>query len=923
MISAIDVIEWHKSQSNEAYSEDAIRWVLERWNNIQETDRPSLNQSMICSINKQINQISTGKRRLYGSAVLDITAYLSEHLQWEIPEKERKKLQDRENKWFENVRSQSENSERIYALHMNKLEELVKCHFSVDAASLAITLLFETAPVSITHLFYILTHPDVLNISDDSATIFFPVKGAKKGEVQQFARYKLSLLSFRLLENYFSGKKYPKNIRELRGTIQDYLSVSPFFLKISEIQQLRLIIQCHWQNSLPNFFMIDFCDPSNQFALPAERYRRIFVDENIKNRQMPIFGNTRSIIPDKIITRIELPHIALIKRYKKIGKNAVLQYIDTNSDIIWVEPNILPQLYYLYVAELIQYGGAKKNQLAISTLETYTNGHNYTNSNPLPLSVAMSEDGLNKWARDYYDNAESEVIRLHIFYFLRFVAEIELTDALDLEQFKAVQQPRNVDANLVTAKDLFNILNLLQDGTPEYYLQRLFSMIVVSLSFHACLRRGEILRLRLCDIRMDAPKSDLFHLKITNTVEGKTKNGLPRMVHVHLPAEQALLVRFVLKHKSASLYSEPLIGFSNEKYSSREVSYILPVTRAIKSCCGKNVRFHHLRHGGAFVLTNQMLTLFSDNSIDVPCPFLSLLLQRSFIETRFSYWIGNRPIENLNSIIALDEIANMLGHSQFSTTRMSYLHGHEWLNSYFSAIKQIYSKPMLRYLCRLKSGSNDISRRIKLLQDNNKSTPHHGSVELSCSRVTEMVLLSGNRLSRSGETKKAINSPQFLNIFVGGFVVTSSNFFDYLTKKYFDNLLEWEELNRIKLLIYSGLPPVSYKKVHLSLIKKWLGYFDDEKNAFLVLCNQCTANEYRILFLLPEFKIFTRKFMLFQNVKTSSSRQEDLIRSQFILKNETFSLDRVISGKTQLVIDVHSKKFSTLRLINLYREFYC
>ncbi len=931
MIRHTDVMNWFNSQIDKTPNVDAIRWVLDHWQEVHTTSEAKISSSMLIAINRKIKKISTGKQKLYRKSLAELISYLSENLQWSIPEKEKRVLQDAANKWFEDVRAQSASSDRLVSLHHKNLECIVKQLFEVNSAVLSVTLLLETAPITLPSIFYVITHPDVLEIGDGQATICYPVSLEDKEQQNQYARYKLSALSYRLLKDYFDIGNFPKNIRELRSSINKYLSSAPFYMENITDNQLLKMVTCYWQKQFPHFFVKDFINPSKQFSLPPSRYLATNqpLKKPVKIKSNALFNSIVSL-DINVGNKQKWPHKKLLKEYKKTGKKAILQQVEGEPQMVWSQDNILPQLYYLYVIELIKFGGVKADKLEISSIETYTSGDDYLNQHPLSFDNAISEDCVNSWANSFYENAESETVRLHLFYFLRFMAEQELTDALDINTFQSVHLPKNVDANLVTAQELDSIIKILLDCNPESKLQQLFCLVVVILSFHACLRRGEILRLRMCDIALNEPKGSLFRLTITRTYEGRPKNGKARVVHVELPPEQAKLLRLLLKIKDKAHHLDSLIGFSGELLSSRERQYILPVTRSIKFVCGQLARFHHLRHGGVFVLTNQLITLFCDVECTLSCRYLSELLQMSFIKKRFSYWLENRPIELINSVVALDQVGNMIGHSLFETTRNSYLHGHEWIVDYFTPAKQEYSKPMLRYLFALNIGSNDISRRIKLLaksEQTNISLSSGNNTILLCRRVNEMVVNNAGGLSwLSGEAIK-VEDTNFLKCWLVNLDQQSDASFDLITQYYLkplsgDLLLTWKELSQLKLLIYRNKPCLKYTKSIYKLINKLINNIDIENHSFEVKLTKRDALNYKSVFELPEFSMFKRQFTLFKNGKTTSAKKQLFIEDQFFIGKEKLIVEPLIRGKSKVQVKLELNNFLEEKLLNIYQKIF-
>lgn len=931
MIVYMEIDTWLSSRMDRKSNAISLKWVLAHWSDIQSASSAKLTTSMRTSINKKINKISTGKRREYKLAVLDIILYLSEGLQWSIPTPEKRVLQDEENKWYQSMRSESQSASHLNVIHQELLEDKVRSAFEVDSATIAISLLLETAPLSMASLFYILSHPDVLEVTEKYSNIYFPITLNVSDEINKYARYRLSPLCYRLLVNYYENINFPNSISELRTSIFNYLSFAPFYFQKITDQLLMKIVACHWDKKLPQFLLDDFINPNRQSAIKKERYFAINNTANKgvkKNNANSIFA-TSFKLSIKPIDNDKWPHKKLLAEHKKKGTKRLLEQLK-DDDVVWNQDNILPQLYYFFLLELIEFGGVKKSNLENSTMETYTNGLKYLKQNPLSFECAMNEDDLNAWARSFYDNVESDNVRVYILYFLKFMAEYELTDALDIDAFKSVHRPGNTDANFVTAKEFQHILSLLAKEIPENSLQKKFSMLAAILGFHAGLRRGEIIRLRVFDVMPVRPKGNLFRIYIKNTKEGRTKNGKSRIVYMQLPEYQSQLLWTLLDFKKNVAWDEPLLCFAGEKSSVREQHYLLPVTRAIKVVCGERGRLHLLRHSFAFVSTNQLLTKFASFENTSDCPYVRELLQLDFIDKKFSYWFEGRPIEYINSQLALDQISEQIGHSHFETTRKSYLHGHEWLCGYFLEPRKIYSKAMLRYILGLKAGSNDISRRInsllKNLPDCSQSNMHR-SASLLITRVNEMALNINNQLSWLKEDIYDSIELNWKNVLEMNEVNKSISFFDVLIKGYIEstsevNQISWQELSQIKLLLYRNNPPFHFTKPTLKLIKKWLINFNTDRNSFNVKCNQKIAAEYRKLFSLSEFKIFNCTFTLFKNKNTSSNKQEEFIRKAFFIRDEELSIEHIASGKSRLEVNLALKTFSIRKLIALYRNIF-
>lgn len=926
-ITPVNIFNWSKTQTFSDINACDVSWVLESWKELHNTSEAVLSQEMLKAINQRIKKVSTGKRRAYQKALSMIVQYLYEQLQWTVPEKQKRKIQDEANKWFESINVYSADAQKLSSLQQENMESLIKQRKEeIDVAAVAITLMLETVPLSLSHITFILNNPSSIQKQARYAILTFPISLKVEEENSQFACYKLSALSYRLLANYYQNNHRMITVKTLRAAIKQYLSAKPFYFEAVSEATLLKMVACHWQQILPHFFLQDFINPSRQFALQGEYEGRVKINCRAKAKNTSDIFNSTINLNITATNKEKWPHRKLLDDYKKRGKKAVLRCVKDES-ICWHPENIVPQLYYLYVIELIEFGGAKKDKLAISTIETYSGGEAYLAEHPLSYSDAIAEESLNNWAHSFYNNAKSSSAKLHIYYFLCFVAQHDLTDALDIDAFQSIYLPKRVDANLVTAKDLNGILTCLLSSTPESGLQQLFCLVVVILSYHGCLRRGEILRLRMMDIHINASKDKGFKLDITRTKEGRTKNGKSRRGHIELAEQQAELIHRLLTIKSGASPVEPLIGFAEEKISSRERQYILPVTRAIKTVCGEHVRFHHLRHGGAFVLTNQMLCLFTNKAKQVDCPYLSPLLSHEIVTKRFYYWHEGRQIDLLNSAVALDEVANMLGHSLFDTTRRSYLHGHDWLIDYFTVPVASYSKELLRFIFGVSSGSNDVSRRLILLTKNdqgNQQRVKQYKAVLKPERIEEMSVSRSKTLSWLNKNNKPFNESDWLTLWRNSLptlppstLVKLSNGFCKISNACYG--LNWQELSFLKQKIFNNRQSLVYKKPVMKLIRQYLERLDNPEYMLELELNQRTAAQFQTVFKLPEFLIFQKQFLL---LSLHSKAKEAFVKRHFCINGEKIMVIPVTSGKTKLQLKLEVSGFPIEKLIKIYRQIF-
>lgn len=475
---------------------------------------------------------------------------------------------------------------------------------------------------------------------------------------------------------------------QLVTSLEQYLGDTPFYRMPDSCQFaiIRKLALSYWASTVSPFLMRDLMYPESQFALPPTRFA--------STQQPPERSRTyhQSIYANPV-----LEHDQIVKTPNRTGKNRwehrhliaadVKDSVDDTqryNPAYWPDDNVLGPMLWCFTAELLRFGGVKKARLALSTVRVYT--HIEQHLPPLSKSQCLDDTALNSWVENVVENAPSPATRKHLVRFIRYAAQLPLTDAIDTDNLNASTEPVNVDADLVTPGELDAILARLDSEKPLCFSQWLFSRIAASLAFHGALRRGEILRLRVKDVVHYAHHQYVFRLTICATPEGQTKNRKRRTLYVALPSMEAQLLSWLLSLKRNSVWrTQPLLALANESLSQRALRYILPVTRAIKSVCGENTRFHHLRHGGALVLMRQGISLERQYYLPFSlCDgiYEATVYSQKFIKARFDYWLRAHD-KGLNTDLTLDEVLEMIGHSDYSTTRHHYLHGHDWLMMHY------------------------------------------------------------------------------------------------------------------------------------------------------------------------------------------------------------------------------------------------
>jgi hypothetical protein len=450
-------------------------------------------------------------------------------------------------------------------------------------------------------------------------------------------------------------------------------------------------------------------------------------------------------------------------------------------------------------------------------------------------------------------------------------------------------------------------------------LQRLNCYVAVVLAYHGMLRRGEILRLRWRDLipqEEKGPKEQQFKVEITKTAEGFTKSRRSRTVHLVLPEEQAKLVRLLIALKKELPSETPLIGYQHESISSRNLNYLLPITRAMKSICGPQARFHHLRHSGVHQFYLQLMHLFYDkpptaaqyDAWDVR------MLAHSVTEKRLRYWLEGRTLFQINTSLVFDEFIRQIGHENYTTTRWSYLHGLEWLTPIIQPVKNDISYPELRYLLGLQT-QTALPERLKKympetkdpgLRKNTLAIPEHDIREVLFGDKTENVNGSRTAILRLPIEDITLFEEQIKcsKTTISSFILNA--FFTQRTKLG----LRFNELNTLWHRWGKHQTSSLTRFEHAALTQLWqhqippVNNTQDEQTElrFAISCNKQWGAIYRMLFTQTELRLFDRRFTLELNRKTDPARQREILQTDFVISKESVVIRKHDPGNTHLIL---------------------
>ncbi|HCG6789362.1 TPA: site-specific integrase [Vibrio parahaemolyticus] len=715
------VAQFYAQQSLNHAPLDEISEILNKIDTYS-THTRALEQSELAAMNHDIHLIPSGRQSVLKQARDEVLLYLQQLCGWRLPETKTKQFIDHQHNSMVAIYQHSEIAHLIYRAYCQALPLHVMQRSDINVAWVAITLMVDVAPLPLHYWGERLMDPQPLEWVEGMLTI--RITHPKKlsyfddDEPASFTRYAIPPLAARVFTHWqthaplnTTAHKEKKLLDALNQWLVGYY---PDQRPLSALNWHRAL-QALWLHRyhLPPEVLNDFSDPLRHVSprshgiatLNRQQMEHIFAEHDLHSNEM------------------EGEHRAK-RSFRHWPHKALLKFIDGRCATRPAQPpfdrhNILPRLVYDYVEELHRLGGVKKGTLAASSITRYANVATDLVTHPLSYEVATQKNTLQAWANTVYGALRDEQSQWFMYRFFRFLTQQALTSELDLRVFDKPVRPTKVDALSLGAEDVHSLTTTLLSGGGSP-LQRLFSSVATLLGYYGGLRRGEVLRLRMKDIRCTTRKGAHFDVRITRTSEGGPKGGKPRWVYMVLPEAAAKLIRLVMSLKQTCKPKTPFLGFIGESKSSRERHYLKPISKALKAQFGKRARFHHLRHAGATLLYRQGLHLacgrFSEASRKgVEPPITTHLLAESMVNARFQYWLQGREFGQVNNALLFDEIGRQLGHQYYATTRLHYLHGMEWVTPFFVPQQRLYSRAELRYILGLSPLSNDVSRLLTSL----------------------------------------------------------------------------------------------------------------------------------------------------------------------------------------------------------------
>lgn len=235
----------------------------------------------------------------------------------------------------------------------------------------------------------------------------------------------------------------------------------------------------------------------------------------------------------------------------------------------------------------------------------------------------------------------------------------------------------SVNANVITPQHYKETLGLLWESREFDDRIECIRYLMTVLAFRMNMRRQEIRRLRLCDVRLT--RTQIF-VRVTDTEDGKVKSASGKRwlpAHDLFDDEEQQFLRKWYEFRSTETRARRALLFtenSNDiKLISRYKTFdaILKVLRKVTG--DSKIRFHSLRHSFATWL---LLSIEANRIPEVLDPRLNVFSPQGGIQqAKFKTILdGTQPTKKI-----LYQLALLMGHSTPSMTLLHYIHSCDWI----------------------------------------------------------------------------------------------------------------------------------------------------------------------------------------------------------------------------------------------------
>ncbi|WP_298441786.1 hypothetical protein [uncultured Ferrimonas sp.] len=944
MINALaqHILQFNRQSGAAPIEPASLIWLLNRWTQLPQQRRKTLTNEALREAKGLIEQ-HFSQHQSHQAALHAILAYLIHVLGWTVPTSVQKTLHQQEQQRFSALATQGH---RVAKLKI-ALAPILKGDTVSNRLDIGVTALYfltQIAPLPLRHLVSIINVPHAVAIIDgDTPIVYFELGRDLANGTAHAASYGVDLFGWQRLKQHHQQGDKSSEIR-LLAAINCTLSEAPLYFEPLSKHELTVLIQAYWHIAhgfdMPT--LRDWSHPELSAAIPRARLLKpALTTPNSKPARASIWSTPKVSHATGGNNTPKWPHKALLDSIRKRGKHNFDGLLEQSAPVIEAN-NVLPYVVYEQTKSLLIFGGKTKEKLAQSSIAIYTSLDGLLESHPLPLAACADEEAITAWAQRLTEAAENDSQRTHLSYLLRFMATFELTEALQLEQIESSTTSLSINPNRVSPLEFGKTIECLFETKSDSALITLFAVIGAILGFYGALRSGEVARLRMRDVRSMPGSKSTFQLIIGNTAEGKTKNRRRREVYLSLPESCAYWLRLLLVIKQGADADAPLIGFATEAVSTRISRYLAVVSKALQWVTQSDIRFHHLRHSGAQLLTEQVRLLRRGPS----APVSELNYDTASYDhayQRFSAHHQGESIEHLNDAVLFGLVGTMLGHSHHATTRKSYLHGHERMRLFLLPEKTLFEKWELRFVLGLAPGSNDLSRHLKKLQPNPdigvRQQRKNQAVELAPQALRAYVLRKHRQGTNSPAALlplKALNRLWLSTLIQQG----QRGFIDYL-------LLQLYRAQRQPSPNDTAAVPISWELINaafnhtgryqaLALTPKQRRWFSETLRQFTLTYQQgkgvvvkrwFNADSAAIDFVATltgnnTFGLLQARITLYANRKTQSNTLFNRLTKEVRLPHQLLPPRSLMNqGQSQIAIELSASHFPIKQLVSLYCDF--
>lgn len=937
-VTADSVVEYREDQGLNCEKHENIQWVCNALNSLNIKER-ALSQLHLKHITQKIRSVPTGRQRALSTALNQVLFYLKDICDWQLPETKESVFRDESMMWLLGILKKNQCASQCFSRYEQQRETFMNKRWHNMGWTLLV-LNFDVAPLHLSYWQKILADPSSIEFFEGQFTLkvphYKPVAAFSNDNIPSFTRYALPSFPLKVLQDFYRHCSVDNlTMKSLLNAINDWVNLAPYYSPPMNPTQWLQTFQAFWHHHyvVPPALLRDLSDPMRHVATLSMPKPYVFDAKKEKALYQAPLQQACYVkeYNDNTAKKTHWPHKALINYYKKASKKQRISIPPTTPD--WELENILPKLFFHFTEELFTEGGVKQKTLQPKSIERYTNF--YHNLSPLSFNDASEPEKLHKWAHREFERLDEQTTPWHLYNFLRSVSHQELTDHLDLSLFERPELPALVDSFRLDVSQVNSTVKRLLSSHNGNAMQRLFASVAVIFGYYGTMRRGEVLRLRLGDIRISDHNKQLFDIVITHTPEGRTKNGKTRIVSAFMPESAAKLIRILLKIKSGSCESLPLLGFKNESIHFRASHYIYPATQALKTLFGPKVRFHHLRHSGAELLYLQGLHLVYQRQGAHLADILQdeatvAMLNHESCLVRFDFWLEGRPLSQLNTGLLFDIISKQLSHAHYATTRRHYIHGMEKIVPLLKPICRQYSRAELRYLLDLAVDSNDISRILNTLSAEYSSLSDKDKKQFQPILSESQVLtkLTRRQFPVNNNTlpieKRLSLDDDFASLWISSMPVDyfdkQAPTFHYFCQKLFTSLnkgdldfktvnAQWHHIAQGQYFNFTAKEHTALNtlgKPHIIIHKPQASSVETLNIQFQCHCNQKTVDAFMVLCQIGAFKHYKANFVLQQNRKSLNSSKLETVNTQFLRRGDTVSRQIIPTGNTLLIITLET-----------------